>query len=429
MPTSIDFDNQTIRTNHTYRIDVFEDCPDIIAIGDSHISGYPAHRSMADPSGSQALFNPASSISYQLSQLTGWTYQNMGYSGQRSDEIRARFEKDVIEKRPTYALIEGGFNDYKTDRSQEDTIADLSWMINRSLEEGIIPISFAILPTNEVSKGGDESNMTERDYINNYLWNLYRGSIPTVNGRYYVGQYNPSYYEGNLWNISSAYVSADRYHYTTTGYTVLANAVYRSVYATSEIYYIPGANISVGSNGFVSYSDWINETGNSSSMRVTPSAGVINVSFVQWDNSSNGVKKWKESSETHSAMTVHNIAGFAPLRYKTVLIDGNEYTTKKTNGAGVLTFTYSGGYSEHEFEIIDVSDVGSLAASAMETVTSLWGAILGLIAAAVVIVISCVVIGSTRKGYMDSAVLTEVAIGVVVLCVVLVVGAILLSAI
>jgi lysophospholipase L1-like esterase len=40
-----------------------------------------------------------------------WVVLNRGINGQRSDEIRARFERDVIQNRPAAIVIIAGVND------------------------------------------------------------------------------------------------------------------------------------------------------------------------------------------------------------------------------------------------------------------------------------------------------------------------------
>src|SRR5205809_2279958 len=88
----------------------------IIAIGDSTTAGTPGFRSPleAPPNGSG---NVESQYAYWLTKThPNWRVLNRGVNGERSDQIHARFERDVIAETkkgdgPFLIVIIAGVND------------------------------------------------------------------------------------------------------------------------------------------------------------------------------------------------------------------------------------------------------------------------------------------------------------------------------
>src|SRR5687767_4951889 len=83
----------------------------IVAMGDSTTAGTPAFKSPreAPPKGSG---DETSQYAYWLMQAhPGWDVVNQGINAQRSDQIAARFEADVIAQKPAVVVIIAGVND------------------------------------------------------------------------------------------------------------------------------------------------------------------------------------------------------------------------------------------------------------------------------------------------------------------------------
>jgi len=83
----------------------------IVGLGDSTIAGTPGFQSPieAPPDGRG---NPESQCGYWMMQAhPEWTVLNRGVNGERSDEIRTRFARDVLEARPDYVIVLAGVND------------------------------------------------------------------------------------------------------------------------------------------------------------------------------------------------------------------------------------------------------------------------------------------------------------------------------
>ena len=78
----------------------------------------------------------------------------------------------------------------------------------------------------------------------------------------------------------------------------------------------------------------------------------LNISISKWHTSGDYAKTWTETSTTATS-TVHTIGNLKNNTYYSVLVDSTQYASTQSNGSGQATFTYSGGYSAHTFDIIE----------------------------------------------------------------------------
>ena len=81
----------------------------------------------------------------------GWDVLNRGINGQRTEEILARFQRDVVQASPQYVIILAGVNDVYQGRPQESVRQSLSFMYARAVDAGIVPVAATILPYNTAS--------------------------------------------------------------------------------------------------------------------------------------------------------------------------------------------------------------------------------------------------------------------------------------
>ena len=101
----------------------------IVALGDSTTAGTPAWKSpnrIATAMG--AATRPASTRYWLMQSHPEWEVLNRGVNGERSDQIAARFERDVIEATPKAVVIIAGVNDVYQGRSVEHVTAELARM-------------------------------------------------------------------------------------------------------------------------------------------------------------------------------------------------------------------------------------------------------------------------------------------------------------
>jgi lysophospholipase L1-like esterase len=120
----------------------------IVAMGDSTTAGTPAFKSPreAPPDGSG---DRTSQYAYWLMQKHGdWDVINQGINAQRSDQIAARFDEDVIAKKPAVVVIIAGVNDVYQGRPADTVKAQLAAMYKRAHDAGIRIVAGSIIPYN-----------------------------------------------------------------------------------------------------------------------------------------------------------------------------------------------------------------------------------------------------------------------------------------
>ena len=137
----------------------------IVALGDSTTAGTPAFQSPieAPPRGRG---DETSQYAYGLMEAhPEWQVVNRGVNGQRSDEIRARFERDVLAERPGAVIIIAGVNDVYQGRTVDEVTAQLAAMYACAAEARIPVVAGSILPYNTATP--DENARMRR--INDWI--------------------------------------------------------------------------------------------------------------------------------------------------------------------------------------------------------------------------------------------------------------------
>jgi lysophospholipase L1-like esterase len=120
----------------------------IVAMGDSTTAGTPAFKSPreAPPRGDG---DATSQYAYWLIKAhPDWDVVNQGINGERSDEIAARFEEDVIAKKPAIAVVIAGVNDIYQGRPAQHVKDQLAAMYARARVTGIAVVAGTIIPFN-----------------------------------------------------------------------------------------------------------------------------------------------------------------------------------------------------------------------------------------------------------------------------------------
>ena len=90
-----------------------------------------------------------SQYSYWLEQShPDWEVLNRGVNGERSDQIAARFERDVVDAKPAIVVIIAGVNDVYQGRRVEQITQQLDRMYDRAAKSGIPVVAGTIVPYN-----------------------------------------------------------------------------------------------------------------------------------------------------------------------------------------------------------------------------------------------------------------------------------------
>lgn len=137
----------------------------IVALGDSTTAGTPHFKSPieAPPNGAG---NAQAPFPYWLQQAhSGWTVLNRGVNGERSDQIAARFDRDVLAQKPQIVIIIAGVNDVYQGRSSEDVIKQLRGMYDRAKAAHIPVIAGSIVPYNTATSDQNARMHAINDWI------------------------------------------------------------------------------------------------------------------------------------------------------------------------------------------------------------------------------------------------------------------------
>ena len=140
----------------------------IVALGDSTTAGTPAFKSPieAPPNGSG---NVQSQYSYWLMQThPDWQVLNRGVNGERTDQIRARFARDVTPAKPTVVVIIGGVNDVYQGRSAVSAERELEAMYDAARAAKIIVVAGSIIPFNVATAEQNARMHAVNDWIRAY---------------------------------------------------------------------------------------------------------------------------------------------------------------------------------------------------------------------------------------------------------------------
>lgn len=118
----------------------------IVAMGDSTTAGTPGWKSRveAPPDGAG---DETSQYAWWLMQARpDWDVVNQGVNGERSDQILARFDRDVLARRPRVVVIIAGVNDVYQGRPAAHVIEQLAAMYDRARRAGIRVVAGTIIP-------------------------------------------------------------------------------------------------------------------------------------------------------------------------------------------------------------------------------------------------------------------------------------------
>lgn len=140
----------------------------IVALGDSTTAGTPAYQSPieAPPAGAG---NVESQYAYWLMQAhADWDVRNRGVNGERSDEIRRRFERDVIAAHPAVVVIIAGVNDVYQGRSAERVEGELAAMYEAARAAKVAVVAGTIVPFNTATADQNARMHAVNDWIRGY---------------------------------------------------------------------------------------------------------------------------------------------------------------------------------------------------------------------------------------------------------------------
>jgi lysophospholipase L1-like esterase len=185
----------------------------IVAMGDSTTAGTPGFQSPVEspPAGRG---DPTSQYAWWLMRRhPGWLVLNKGVNGERSDQIAARFQRDVVDERPRVVVVIAGVNDVYQGRSAAHVIEQLEGMYERAGAAGIQVVAGTIIPYNTATPEHNGKMREINGWIRQYAA---AGRVAFVDTRAAVAA------PGQPDMLSD---TADQLHPSTAGYRVMADAI------------------------------------------------------------------------------------------------------------------------------------------------------------------------------------------------------------
>jgi acyl-CoA thioesterase-1 len=140
----------------------------IVALGDSTTAGTPAFKSPieAPPNGAG---NVESQYAYWLmKEHADWRVLNRGVNGERTDEIRTRFARDVTAAKPDLVVIVGGVNDVYQGRTAEYAERQLEMMYDAARAAKIPVVAGSIIPYDIATPDQNARMHAINDWIRDY---------------------------------------------------------------------------------------------------------------------------------------------------------------------------------------------------------------------------------------------------------------------
>jgi lysophospholipase L1-like esterase len=140
----------------------------IVALGDSTTAGTPGWKSALEvpPAGSG---DETSQFAYWLAQdHPDWEIVNKGVNGERSDQIRGRFERDVADLSPRAVIIIAGVNDVYQGREPQHVIEQLAAMYERAKRLDIPVVAGTIVPYNSATAEQNARMRAINDWIRTF---------------------------------------------------------------------------------------------------------------------------------------------------------------------------------------------------------------------------------------------------------------------
>ncbi len=123
----------------------------IVALGDSTTAGTPGFKSPleAPPHGAG---NVESQYAHWLMRVhPDWQVLNRGVNGERADQIRSRFARDVVAAAPQAVVIVAGVNDIYQGLPPAAVVRELQAMYDAARQASIAVVAGTILPYNTAS--------------------------------------------------------------------------------------------------------------------------------------------------------------------------------------------------------------------------------------------------------------------------------------
>jgi lysophospholipase L1-like esterase len=124
----------------------------IVAMGDSTTAGTPGWKSRIEAPPKGAGDETSQYAWWLMQDEPDWDVLNHGVNGERSDQIRGRFEQAVVDLQPRAVVILAGVNDVYQGRDAQHVIEQLAAMYERARRNAIAVVAGTIVPYNTATE-------------------------------------------------------------------------------------------------------------------------------------------------------------------------------------------------------------------------------------------------------------------------------------
>ena len=128
----------------------------IVALGDSTTAGTPGFQSPLEVPPNGRGDETSQYAHWLIKTHPEWEVLNRGVNGERSDQIAARFARDVIGLSPAAVVIIAGVNDVYQGRAADHVTGHLRKMYDRAAHAGIRVVAGTIVPYNTATADQNE---------------------------------------------------------------------------------------------------------------------------------------------------------------------------------------------------------------------------------------------------------------------------------
>lgn len=137
----------------------------IVALGDSTTAGTPGYRSPLESPPKGSGDETSQYAFWLMKEHPDWLVLNRGVNGERSDQIRARFERDVVQYSPSAVVIIAGVNDIYQGQTVDHVTGELHGMYARARQAGIPVVAGSIIPFNTATPDQNARMRQVNDWI------------------------------------------------------------------------------------------------------------------------------------------------------------------------------------------------------------------------------------------------------------------------
>ena len=137
----------------------------IVALGDSTTAGTPLFKSPIEAPPDGAGDETSQFAHWLMKAEPGWDVRNRGVNGERSDQMRARWARDVAAVSPSAVIIIAGVNDVYQGRPVEHVTRELRAMYDLAAAARIPVVAGSIVPYNTATPEQNAKMRAINDWI------------------------------------------------------------------------------------------------------------------------------------------------------------------------------------------------------------------------------------------------------------------------